>query len=957
MEGSIELKQGSVSEAEKAKSEIDSYFAELLLSEQYQEGSVFDLSRQVEDHLRQIAEKNKINLSQVVEIFFDNLITEFKKYPEAPSHLSALRENLFSVSPNLSNLLPADKMIRIGAKMTRAPELQRSLGSTINGELAYEMSYLRREHVEQLTEQLAEAASHDSLGEVVDQLDYLFNIAAQAAAQGSWAEAGADNSQQFLEAVATARPEPLVQLIAQAYLERSDQEIRDPSSSVLEYRGDPGSARIRVFTPEWQEEGRELRASLNFYPPLNNSDQVRYVAPGIIGIFDHAGALRGISEINKEDIPEQTEVSEQVIDQARDFAQRLVGDANYLFAALRLTRQCDSGIITRLNQEIPGDWEENYQIIEQFKELQAQARQEQSQIQLAAEEANQQASIDLINNFGNDQAKELLAQGYIEQAFNLTERLAPPEEVMKLRQFHSDSFRQAEEKITTTRQRIINDNQELLDRVNEIHQDLYEQRHKLQEVINAAADEAGARRQEKLPQAEVTPLPKVISSSKHNPYTHDPLQDTALLLNNLYSPDIQRIVQEDLGLSIREISFRSQIQLLQFLARGDQGSFYQFGQAYQREGINQADLMSSFFALSQDPEIGRQILDFAEAAEPDEVNIVLARYNEITKHVDSLESEVGEFFREKGREVDTRRVVQELVKRANRVLLTAIETGDYEALEQINADVVAFASLCRVTLKEGQDIALGDIAGFDRQVVSTAFLSQEQKQQMLEIAKRNYARFPEVWQELEKILEEAQDDYYILVKTIDDQQVVAAFARAYHLDGQRVYLGSLNVNQDLRGSGIGENFLQETIAQLAEEKTVVAVVRSGVQAGTNYIEEQGFIGVGYHEDVKTKNHNGLIDIETTREESLLGQRSKEDLITDQQENFPGNPLDHLGQDYILARFNTATQLEVIAQVNQELLNNQGYRLIRYFSLDPKGEERLYGFEKKVQSQTEAVAAA
>ena len=108
-----------------------------------------------------------------------------------------IQELLFSYSPNITNEIGISNLLIMAAKANRVPEAQGWFGQTMVGEMVYELAFADPEVVKNISEKVLKLP----LAEVLDLIHQCQTIAADAVANGSWAENAIDRIKLIVEII------------------------------------------------------------------------------------------------------------------------------------------------------------------------------------------------------------------------------------------------------------------------------------------------------------------------------------------------------------------------------------------------------------------------------------------------------------------------------------------------------------------------------------------------------------------------------------------------------------------------------------------------------------------------------------------------------------------------------------------------------------------------------------
>jgi len=104
-----------------------------------------------------------------------------------------------------------------------------------------------------------------------------------------------------------------------------------------------------------------------------------------------------------------------------------------------------------------------------------------------------------------------------------------------------------------------------------------------------------------------------------NPFVDKVDDDFFQLIRYLHLPRIKYLIEEDLGIKLKEITLETQIHLLRFLEDKELDSFDRLKKILKNNPENKEYILKSFLACSEDKKLGNAILDLGEIEETDEI--------------------------------------------------------------------------------------------------------------------------------------------------------------------------------------------------------------------------------------------------------------------------------------------------------------------------------------------------
>ncbi|MFA5995614.1 MAG: GNAT family N-acetyltransferase [Patescibacteria group bacterium] len=458
--------------------------------------------------------------------------------------------------------------------------------------------------------------------------------------------------------------------------------------------------------------------------------------------------------------------------------------------------------------------------------------------------------------------------------------------------------------------------------------------------------------------------------------------EIANVFTYLHRPKMRYYLEQTLHLRLDQLSLRSQIQLLNYLTASE-SNVGTFEATATKPELNTQQFAESFFAATEQPQLADQLLHFAQTFPAEQVNTVLQHYLAIISELNNVEQRIHDFFVSPGQAdtVDTRIVVQETLRRANRVLQSAIcadQTINFQELQKnltaIKKDAIIFGAMCWAVLRHQPEVTLEQLRDFSVEQLAYTELSEEYKKSMLAISSDNHPDTPNTVEGLANILSPktatettlAQRNRFIFVK---HKNKIVSFIRIENR-GSEQYLASFNVDKTLRGSGIGEQlglFALEGLRQDPTVQLISADVFPLQQPIIRYMRA-GFVGMHFTIDPTAKGKEAAwIEMKLTQSPNAYNLQKKtiQELLAlaEQQHQIDDyTTLAKRQEPTIVLLLDLTQSVASLNSIFQTLLNHkpQPYCLTRYECLDRTCSKRLAGFEIKdvaIQTQTASSVAA
>lgn len=381
-----------------------------------------------------------------------------------------------------------------------------------------------------------------------------------------------------------------------------------------------------------------------------------------------------------------------------------------------------------------------------------------------------------------------------------------------------------------------------------------------------------------------------------------------------------------------------------------------------------ADGVKAFLSMEVDPGLNAdRIVELSKKLGPPLMRTVLKRYNDILRITseqteDILKTVLGA-GKDRAIDIERKTLKHELLRRAASILKaadTASEDSNSLAeeilvsLDRYETDLLLFAAVFKTACKGRTDIHLEDFKALHLSIRKPTDIPESTMQEMVRIAKENWKNDPTIGtlpvDALVKKLQgtNSDSDFYLLEK---DEDLLASM-RFDHLPSGDLYAGSLNVNPVLRGSAIGEAFLNASLEQASENKTIRADFFPQIDAGMMYVDRLGWMIDGVesvHLDNGTPSERCTMTRYPARSFHLKARdphMTKEYLI---------GLVDHDRGDIRVERFSfPRDQQRFLNVVKQQI--SAGMIVSRYFSDPANLNTRYVAFEPKPQAAEVQLAA-
>jgi hypothetical protein len=417
--------------------------------------------------------------------------------------------------------------------------------------------------------------------------------------------------------------------------------------------------------------------------------------------------------------------------------------------------------------------------------------------------------------------------------------------------------------------------------------------------------------------------------------------ETFLLLQHLYKPEIISRIEKKLEINKFEIPFNYQLHLLKFLTdknetEVDKVKEFLNGSINSKEKTNR---IKSFLAMESGEKMGESIFKISEKAEPEFSEKVFEKYANITDQIENSKELIASMLKQQNADDDEiRSINSNLIVKANRMIADFAQELDKNTkednikekllrkLDRYQEDLMLTASVYKTLKKEsGRDIRIEDIKDIQLQTKNATEIKDEELQQMLDIYGKNYDNRPEFKNQLleifkNKIKENRQDTVLYVIKK--GNQIIA-FNRFDRNPDETKYFGSFNVDPNMQDSSIGTALFEESLRiESGDSKPIKATCDAFSTATIMYIEKGGFVVTDIIPEPGNETGEKIFQIE------------KSDVIESKYKEIPQKEIIRMQEDEEQKENSIILKLgknpKEISNAVEDLINNKKYLLTRYF---------------------------
>lgn len=796
-------------------------------------------------------------MEQLFENILENAIesdSSREKRDNLAANLSHIKETYFSYTPCVFSRIRLAKQLELASKLTRVPEIQRSFGAALVGEITYSMSFCSGDTVSEV----AESISQLPIPAQIDVIDMLKTVSADSLANYSWASEAFENCNRLVELVAARADQPFVSITSEAYRKIVAKELDRPTFAFVKFYGDPKDSRISEPLPgRIKEESEYLQRRIVADVPLSPGCEVAFVASDTVAIFDHSAMPTYYARCDKGEIDDLDPAVSQ-----------------------KTLRRFENGILL-VSQKPPQIKDEEFidfvvdEFLPQTMELAGvlpadQARYLAEQMGVLSENEYREfaasrgrvkgANIDLANIY--TELNQQVVEGRIEAG-------------------------EAEDIFYSERERIEDEIAEFATMYFSYLDRLSANIGLLVDRLEVLANNSAKQAESQCCKLNFLRVQQLSGDPKINPF--ETRHELTSLVQILFRPKIRNEIERRLGnIDLCEISFAAQVNLVKFLAETDTEHFERLSRVLSANRPFARDILNAFLSCSQDISMGEKVIVIAENL-GSESRLVFEKYSSIVdghlaienllEKLSSDRSQTGTFSKEQ-----TQKITRKILDEGREILLSVLsipsaeELPDKQALQgaksPINKEVLdslaahdavlsIYKEAIRIQRESGKEVTPEYLYGVELTVITGSQVSSNDSEIMLQIARNNWTQPPDptapeaeliagCMRKLEPVaiqgildgLSSDDSEFYILKV----EGKIAGFMRLEDAP-QGVYFGSFNIHPSARGGSFGGWMVEKIISAKAAEQTIVASSSPMQDVSSFYISPRGgFVVTGLTEN-------------------------------------------------------------------------------------------------------------
>lgn len=851
------------------------------------------------------------------EVFHD-LFTRAKRAQNQTAREALAREfaefndSQLSFTPNIFSELSIEEQLTYALEFSRIPEAQGTIGQHLVGEIVYTLAQSRR------PDTLLRRWLHDlSVEQQLDALSYLATIGADAMAQG-WADNLADAVEATVHNVAQDKAtNPFLRYAAKGTLAAITMEHDDPSRGVVIRQGDRSIGRRASLLPEHaRQESTRLRRMIRSTEESIAESTLLRISRDAVASFDQSLTPQSFAFFDK-----HTE-SRTPVDAESPDPRHLAALREFLESPQRPSKpDLRSGLdYAERNIKKPSEKPEEFwhqvaphqsketwtaywearahfaQLEEEFarfahqQQQNSEAKNEQLSAAFVAQAKDAADTIDLERFNGLREDLQELNDPDLERQFVAAERLAmigrmrsdasPACEALakaldKLHRLHQKNFATAQRKIEAQREHVIQTSRQDSDKLD-----------KLEAKVLVPETFTGLHAYTvKLERASVAlRLPFYdfarVGQEAHIVLHESPI-DVSRLLSELHRPEVRAQVEDDMGVTLAELSLREQGQLLTFLALANANDVERTFALTRKFGTHAA---RSFLSAEFGTQFREYVLSVGERLPEDIARQVFERFAGLADFAQKTTDELAKEFFTPGHEraIPDKEIRDNLLKKGRTLLERAsVHPEEHGALlaelGYCRDDVALLGEMFKYIRKEDAEFSLENVRGITNESIRSTELSGETQREMKDLFLNNWQK--EIPDDPEKV----QTLYKAFMKYLEagdpntrwqllrQNGTLCAFLRFDLLPNGDSYLGSVNVAPALHDKAIGNAFLHERIAKEGTTRAIQLHSLAPSVAASNFVEKHGFVIDGIED------YAGIATLHMTR--PLGGRAAVKDTTT------------------------------------------------------------------------------
>lgn len=257
-----------------------------------------------------------------------------------------------------------------------------------------------------------------------------------------------------------------------------------------------------------------------------------------------------------------------------------------------------------------------------------------------------------------------------------------------------------------------------------------------------------------------------------------------------------------------------------------------------------------------------------------------------------------------------------------------------------------YANIFKTVCKENSEAEFSDFEHLNFEFSRADTLPLEKKQLVWNLFQRSTTDAVSLKSAKKVLFPETADEHEQASKNIlyilEWVNGPVASIRVEEKDSETIYVGSLVVDENMKGSTFGSKIMESLLEMYQGKKDIHFSVTPEIPVGTHYVSAIGGIVTEY---IKDPNEDDMGEFEI-----VLPKRPPSSLLrTEEYSNLSSlvseSPLSEVGNAIIVMKKNIRTDIQEITNICSTLLNKEGYSITRYECANANCSERYFGFEK------------
>ena len=644
------------------------------------------------------------------------------------SFLEKIHYRFFNRDPSIIDHLRVEKLLKLGARANRAPEVQRWFGGNLVIGMVGGLSCMSQEDEVTLRQSLDQL----SLPEQLDIINFLQTVAVRAITEGSVSRQALKRIHKLLEKMRDESDSAFTGYSVAQSLERIEREEDNPSpaGALLIMRSVNNGRLNEQLSQELIDEGDRLGRCIRSSVPLALGDSFQRTSQDVVTILDRTGLPKYFGRVSDVELNNKAIFDYRAIVRTKDAVQD----------PLNLSRTNISHVFNYVNynlvypilgdhhdtpEEIGAFWSNRIGILpanewtELFvhKEVIDDLRDELKHTKMVAvdnaEKQNIVASNKLIaevfaqvsghleelsggvSQREHADLKSAIDQEQEEEAHEICEKFITRYRMLseigmvnlrelagaaimedfvtkweQLSELQLSNRRDAEVKAKENREKSAEKWDSALLPYEKLIDELGRHIPELQSGLTRLADELDAEIKTELPLVEFIPYNELLTDKKICPFPGNDTNDLPMLMQQLDRPKTREMIQNDLGISFNDFNINSKVYLLQFLAGNNQETFGRVQALLKKDPPYKKDFLVSFLSCAGDFSFGDKLIAIAEQYPPEQAGAIFKKYAGLAAAADGAQEYMkANFGKELADEPDLEDdIVRNLLGRGKKVL-------------------------------------------------------------------------------------------------------------------------------------------------------------------------------------------------------------------------------------------------------------------------------------------------